>query len=303
MEEYIPIENIEDIDTTQISIRDINRRYIDRNGFRYATRFNLNTRKIEVVRIVKGRQEAEMVRRRLQTESEMRQVHMTHDLDDEPPGVYASASVNQESEESIAIELPGDEPDVDIAPYDGDVADTGNFFEGQFMEECSKDFEKIKERITGINNFIRASKYFEHHPSPEYSELLREIDIECIQRSDKAVNYYKELISYPRPVGYYISRLSPDDKKIADALDDDEEKMELVKRWEIRAAFDDAFNVIVKTIGKLKNILSGISETQFKNMDSVRQQAIQDANMAVDYLLESTREKIARVEVWKHKYR
>ncbi|MCB1173598.1 MAG: hypothetical protein KDK39_08540, partial [Leptospiraceae bacterium] len=60
--DYIPINSIQDLDPKKISVRDINKRYIDRDGNRYATRFNMKTRSIEVVRLARNQQEAQLVR-------------------------------------------------------------------------------------------------------------------------------------------------------------------------------------------------------------------------------------------------
>ncbi len=205
--EYIPINSIEDIDVNQITIRDINKRYIDRNGLRYATRFNLKTRKIEVVRIVKGMQEADMVRRTIQQQkaapARPQQPRVSTPEDDE-------------------LDLGDDDQDLGGGGinYSGTNIDGNAFFdEKQFMEETAGDFEKFKERFNGIMNSIKNSRYFEANHSELLSGILRDIDIECIQRCDNAGNYYKELMTYPRPVTYYVSRLSPEQKATVDALE------------------------------------------------------------------------------------
>lgn len=59
---YILINTINDIDPNRISIRDVNIRYIDREGNRFATRFNMKSRKIEIVRIASNKEEALRIR-------------------------------------------------------------------------------------------------------------------------------------------------------------------------------------------------------------------------------------------------
>jgi hypothetical protein len=59
---YIRINSIEDIDTSRINISNINDRYVDNKGNRFATRFNLRTKKIQIVRIALGEEEAKKSR-------------------------------------------------------------------------------------------------------------------------------------------------------------------------------------------------------------------------------------------------
>ncbi|MDH4200830.1 MAG: hypothetical protein OEV66_10670 [Spirochaetia bacterium] len=58
MKKYIGIDSVDDIDLGKISIANINDRYIDNKGNRFATRFNLRTKKIQIVRIALGEDEA-----------------------------------------------------------------------------------------------------------------------------------------------------------------------------------------------------------------------------------------------------
>jgi hypothetical protein len=59
---YVPIDNVDDIDLSKISIGNINDRYIDKKGNRFATRFNLRTKKIQIIRIALGEEEARKAR-------------------------------------------------------------------------------------------------------------------------------------------------------------------------------------------------------------------------------------------------
>ncbi|HNM98869.1 MAG TPA: hypothetical protein PKG67_00400, partial [Turneriella sp.] len=67
---YIRIQTVADIDTSRITLRSIENRYIDSQGRRYATRFNLRTRRIEIVPIALGREEAALARRLFSITSE-----------------------------------------------------------------------------------------------------------------------------------------------------------------------------------------------------------------------------------------
>ena len=70
---YIRIQSVADIDTSRITLRSIENRYIDAQGRRYATRFNLRTHRIEIVPIALGREEATLAKRLFSASSEVRQ--------------------------------------------------------------------------------------------------------------------------------------------------------------------------------------------------------------------------------------
>ena len=63
--EYIRINSITDIDTNKISIRQLNQKYIDSEGQRYATRFNPIKRSIEIVHLASSKEEALRIRDRI----------------------------------------------------------------------------------------------------------------------------------------------------------------------------------------------------------------------------------------------
>lgn len=62
---YKAINSIDDIDISRITLGDINQRYIDEHGNRFATRFNIRTRKIQIVRIALGEDEAKNAKGKL----------------------------------------------------------------------------------------------------------------------------------------------------------------------------------------------------------------------------------------------
>lgn len=59
---YILIDSVDEIDPRRISIRDLNRKYMDREGNRYALRFDLKSRQIQVVRLAGSKDEAVRIR-------------------------------------------------------------------------------------------------------------------------------------------------------------------------------------------------------------------------------------------------
>ncbi len=306
MDEYIPIDSVDDLDPSKISLKDINKKYIDRNGMRYATRFNLKTRKVEIVRIVKGRQEAEMIRRQVvqhrAVEQRSREEARDYSNDGEGLGVVS------EDEFGGFPSTPEPFSGGSAAPAGGgarslpDMDASAGFVERQFIDECASDFEKVKERLQGIMNFIKNSRYFETHRSEGLNEAFRMIDVDGIQRSEAAINHYKELMSYPRPVSYYISRMAADLKSKLDAVAGDDEKMVFVRRWEIQAVFTETYDKVKTTTENLLTILNGVPGEDLDLLPHNQRQAFDDARAASTFLLENCVNRLERIRIWKHKF-
>ena len=299
MDEYLPIDSVDDLDPAKISLQDINKKYIDRNGMRFATRFNLKTRKVEIVRIVKGRQEAETIRRQVMqhrtdaTRAREESRAYSNDADGLDGGAAAAQGDISLSHEAFAPTGKGPPPDLDAS---------AGFVERQFTEECASDFEKIKERLQGIMNFIKNSRYFENRRSEPLSEAFRRIDVDGIQSSESAINYYKELVAYPRPVSYYISRMSAEAKTKLDSIEADEEKMILVRRWETQATFQEAYSKVLEATEELRKVLNSVPGEELDLLPHTQHQAFDDARAAATFLSENCRARLEKIRIWKHKF-
>jgi len=49
----IKINDISEIDTSKISVYDLNNRYIDKNGSMFSLKYNRGERKVEIIKIVR----------------------------------------------------------------------------------------------------------------------------------------------------------------------------------------------------------------------------------------------------------
>lgn len=59
---YVIIDSIDDIDLKRVHIQDLGRRFMDRQGNRFALRFDLEHRRIRLVRLATSREEADRIR-------------------------------------------------------------------------------------------------------------------------------------------------------------------------------------------------------------------------------------------------
>lgn len=296
--EYIPINSIDDIDLARISLRDINKRYIDRQGNRFVTRFNLKSRKVELVRIVKGKAEAVRVRQQILRER----------VEGRPQGKTRS------DEPVIDIYSEGEVPDDDFEYTEGidsrpeehhapaAHAQATPFIENQLIEELSHELDRIRERSQGIINNLKKSRYFDSHHESEFSDILREIDISCWQKPEEAVNFYKELYSYPRSVGYYASRLSGPRREKVEKAETEEIKLELIRRWETQETFDATYTGVISASVRLYGLLKNITESDLKMLPASQSQAFHDARSAAEYMIQNSREMQSKISLWKKKF-
>ncbi len=290
--EYVPIESIDELDPLKISIRDINKRYIDREGNRFATRFNLHTRKVEIVRIVKGRAEALRVRDEVRRSSRD-EVVVGRPAKRQPDAVAVEETETEAGEDSLSLESR--------SSYEG-LGNEASFDEAKFVEETVHDVEKIRERVLGILNNVKRSTIFEHKKDASFSQVEREADSEVITRLEKTLNNHKELYQYPRSISYYASRLSHEHKEKLDALQSDEEKLMWIRRWETQEDFVATYNKVEEFATRLKIVLDGIPESEVTILPATMVQGFRDAKSSTTFLIQNAVERLSHVNAWSGRY-
>ena len=335
--EYLPINDISDIQPEKISIRQLNQKYIDRYGNRFATKFNLKTKKVEIVRLAASKEEAlrmrEEIRKNIvtgrnektkpgtpgkQAEFSIPDYYKSDDFFEDTDFIYGkSPAGNTASSSSRAANNIHDfsDDDADYDPYSLDV-DRGSagkftkrglsgiiFYEKPFIDRCLQEIQKTKERQTAIISHVKKTKIFERNDKDRFDELEREIDIECWQRGEKTVNYHRELYSYPRPLNYYTSRIPSGKKALLESKENEEEKLELIRRWELQENFENTYKKFHSVTEKVKKLLSErIENSDFKTLSSTIQQLIKDSNTSCEIILQTSVDIIQQIQVWRNKF-
>lgn len=296
--EYIPINSIEDIDPANITIRDLNKRYIDRYGNRYATRFNLQNRKVEIVQIVKGMHEAQRIKQQRmqdQTRPAAAARPAAPDADEEP-----------EDEDDDMMEDASTPDSFDEEVDTGQAAETDHampFIEQQFIDEVEADFERIKQRQQGVLNNLKQSGVFVGDLDEKLATVTREMESDAWGKCENAINYSRELRSYPRPVSYYATKLSNEQKAKVEALDDDARKLELVRRWELQKAFEDAYAAVRAAGLKAKKLIDDLPPEMYEQTPAAQRQNLDDANTSIQFMLDQISEKVGKIKLWRQRYR
>jgi hypothetical protein len=70
--EYIFVRSIDEVDPKKLTIRDLNKKFIDQEGRKYAIKFDLETRQIKFVRLAGSYQEALKIKQEIQKEKFIR---------------------------------------------------------------------------------------------------------------------------------------------------------------------------------------------------------------------------------------
>lgn len=294
--DYIPINSIEDIDPANITIRDLNKRYIDRYGNRYATRFNLQNRKVEIVQIVKGMHEAQRIKQqRIMDQARSAAPEPARTLDD-------ANEENNITDDQEPIEDTFDEPVDTSGAAPADTDSVMPFIEQQFIDEVEADYERIKQRQQGVINNLKNSGVFVGPLDEQLANVIREMETDAWGKCENAINYSKELRSYPRPVSYYATKLSPEHKTKVESMDDEQRKLELIRRWELQKAFESAYTAVRVAGERAKGLVDGLTPEQYEQTPAAQRQNLDDAKTSVQFMLDEVNEKLGKINLWRQRY-
>lgn len=236
----IRINDIADIDTSKISVYDLNNRYVDSHGVMYGLKYNKALRKIEVIKIVR-----------------------THEKN--------AASFQQKiiQKKRGAGEAAAGAEDALTAHFDENEEVTDDFFNAEgFIEKTMELTRTHKERLKGIMMNIRNSNMIPKEnkgDNTQMEDMFRNIDIDCLQTLDNLTNYQKELINYPRSLTYYQAKMDDKGREIIETLASSNRK---VMRFIYLAEMLDNFRILYKNIDKIMKGLKTFLEE--KNPDDIR---------------------------------
>jgi hypothetical protein len=236
----IRINDISDIDTSKISVYDLNNRYVDSHGVMYGLKYNKALRKIDVIKIVR-----------------------THEKN--------AATFQQKiiQKKRGAGELAANDEDALSAHFDEAEEGSEEYYNAEgFIEKTMELTRTHKERLKGIMMNIRNSNMIPKENKTDNTQLediFRNIDIDCLQTLDNLISYQKELINYPRSLTYYQAKMDDKSREIIESLASSNRK---VMRFIYLAEMLDNFRVLYKNIDKIMKGLKAFLEE--KNPEDIR---------------------------------
>lgn len=275
---YIPIESIDEIDVLKISVRDMDKRFIDRQGHRYALRFNLKTRRPEVVQVVSNRLEARRLQQTIVQEKKKAP---------ERPQTNTTETVTEE--ESVSSSMPF-------------IPDDEIFHEQKFVEECLAELPRLKESQQASMTKLRQSRVFENVLTQEFMDLSRDIEREAWRKTEEAITVCREWLGRPPSIHTALIRVAPEKRKVLDSIPDEPMKLESMRRWEWQDRLSDSFHRLLKYSEDVKLITEKVPEEEMMKHPANQRQFFKDSRASLGVTRDACQEKIARIENWRKRY-
>lgn len=286
--QYIFIDSIDDIDPRRISIRDLNKKYMDREGNRYALRFDLNSRKINIVRLAGSKDEALRIRAEILKKrkaekgmhSESEDFFQIEDSSSLPE--FRSTPSNRPAGPDRSEPLrpaSGKESHAETLPHPSEIfSDAESGFIDDFLEpgtriineidlfpELEREISRIldsQKAIVKVMGRVRALE--ESGKSEEFFAAEKKIDEWCIQKAADAARLYQELSGFPRSPSHYLGSFPINEKKRIEAMADERQQIEEIKRFELHRTYSELLNNIQDLTIKLRLILDSLPESEHR---------------------------------------
>ncbi len=252
----IRISDISEVDTSKISVYDLNNRYVDPLGNMFGLKYNRDLRRIEIIKLERIHS-SEMLQYQ-------RKIMMLRDIEQNQPVAGDLKNVTSEEAESEEIFF---EPDV-------------------FVESVMNGSEIHRERLAAILMNIDISDVFARENKMEATaldDLSRHIEIDCIQQLEKLESYYRELINYPRTITYYQAKIDNEGKNIIDSMSGikKEKIMKFIFYYEMSATIKRVYNHIKKHISAIHDLVMNKNPEDVQGISKNQKQAFIDAKTSI----------------------
>ncbi|HRP68484.1 MAG TPA: hypothetical protein PLY93_03045 [Turneriella sp.] len=270
---YVRIHSINDIDTAALTVKTIENRYIDAEGRRYATRFNLRTRKIEIVPIALGREEAVYLKR-LANGSLKGTETLTHEAQSErrvhPSPMKLPMWINE-----LGIERSTHEVDLQ-----------------NFLNTAERDIQRNGERYRGLIQSLKMSSVLEDLKDANQHDAILEItntyERDIQSHAGRVQSLVVEFLRFPKPLASYLGQIDRNCKKYVEKLDPEKQKrysMAYLLAGEMFALHKGCLDLI-------EMIERFTAEAKPDRLSYERKSAYESAMQSLAFLKESQREEI-----------
>jgi len=251
----IRINDVSQINTSKVSVYDLNNRYIDPLGNIYGLRYNKNNRKVDIIKLERFHS----------GESHVYQQIATHHRD------------GRSSSDSGSDQYKGQ----DDARNNDEI-----LFEPEvFVEEVVNNAETHRERLAGIIKNIYDSDLFQKEnkqESTEFDDIVRNLEIDGIQQLDKLETYYRELTNYPRSITYYQSKIDNTGLQVFEKLAGNKERtMRFIFMYEMSTTIKRIYTNLNKHILHLDEFTSNKNVEERANMTKHQKQSFIDARTSI----------------------
>ncbi|HEY1405693.1 MAG TPA: hypothetical protein VF857_03700 [Spirochaetota bacterium] len=278
--QFIQIQDIAEIDTSKVTVYDMNKRYIDRAGNMYSLRYNRETKKVEVIKVMRttARNQTYFTQKMIENRK------TSHNGDDGSESDEETEPTEQEENRF----------------YPENATDMSSFDPDSFKNEMFRAITTHKERLAGITKNIGYAKLVmreQRELSIRMDEHLRNIDIDGLQRIDKIISAYREMTDYPRSINYYLGRLDTRARNMVGAINLEEKKLKFVMLYEVYLHLKDLFLVLSKNLSSLKEFVVEVREARYVKLTSSEKQSLSDALVSIDNTIVEIKELSERLRI------
>jgi hypothetical protein len=254
----IRIIDVSQIDTSKVSVYDLNNRYIDPLGNIYGLRYNKDNRKVDVIKLERFHSGEGHI---------YQQIANRH-----REGKFPAETTTEPDNFSNDLETKAGIEDLLIEPE-------------VFIEDVINNAETHKERITAIIKNIYDSDIFpkeNKQESTEFDDIVRNLEIEGIQQLAKLETYYRELTNYTRSITYYQAKIDNTGKRIFEQLAGNKERtMRFIFMYEMATTIKRIYTNLKKHILRMDDFTSIKNVDERQNMTKHQKQSFIDARTSI----------------------
>jgi len=251
----IRINSKEDINTSKVSVYDLNNRYLDTNGTMYALKYNRLEKKIEIIPLLMTH---------IKNASTIHHQVIQKKINDN----MAILNDKSNSEDTISNESTEIEFNPDL-----------------FINDSLSLMKTHRDRLKGIMMNIKNSNIISTTDKTDSTTLddhFRSIDLDGIQKIEKIEKYHKELTEYPRSITYYQAKLDKQAKEQIDKLSTSKDKMmKFIYYYEMHSQLSDFYKSIGKFITNLRDFIE-TKDIEELSLSKYENQSFEDAMLSIE---------------------
>lgn len=271
---YVYIDDISKIDHTKATVYDLNKRYIDSEGNMYGLRYNRESKKIDVIRLVRTSvQHAQIIAKRMHANL-LSKKSSSESVRSSEPSIIEEFTVEEDDSGQEPIEKPKIIPDA-------------------FIAERFNELPLFRERIKGILRNINSSNINtrDHREiTNPLDEVLRNIEIDGLGKIDKVTSLYRELSEYPRSINYYIGRLDPRSRNVLNAIHSDAKKIKFILWADMKNSLHDFYSSLDGMLRSLSKNINALSDERLPKLSANERQLLTDSTTTVTNTINEIRE-------------
>jgi hypothetical protein len=274
---YVRINSVSDIDTSRITVRGIDTRYVDAQGRRYATRFNLRTHKIEIVPIALGKEEALLAKRLLA---------------DGKGGSASEAAPHSASGERRVhpspMKLP---PWLQALNIEPEMSDPDLH---SFLVTAEREMQRNGERYRGLLQSLKTSSVLEDMKDGNQHDAILELtnayERDIQSHASRVQAMVVEFLRFPKPLASYLGQIDRNCKKYVEKLDLDKQK----RYCQAYLLAGEMFSVFKGCSDLIAMIKKFTAEAKPERLNYDRKGAYESAMQSLQYVESALNDDIAK---------